>query len=692
MKEQWERLKGHEMLYHDKGVIRVANVVRYVITYNPVWNADSEDGKRCEASDNSKVFLRVHNCAQIIRRAQYLNGPYFFCVSVRDAEFNANDEISGLVKETRAPIYDQEVKASSSFWAELPVDHKQFTVRMLVLICRRTWIIEITSQAIFGVGPTTYRFTLANSKETARTAARADKLLHAAPNLCVRKSTTDELWTPARILPTHKNVHLVVLTHGLFSNVTADMLYLKDRLEQVAGVEHRPDGGVIVLGYNGNVRKTEIGIELLGKRMATWLLAEMLWLPDIHSFAPDAPRYSRISFIGHSQGGVVQLVAIGEIDRVTNGKFFERYRPVNLITLASPWLGISSENPAYVSLALDSGVLGLTGQDLALMPRPNRPPILARIALPDSHCHCVVRTFFNRTIYANAINDGIVPLRSAAMFFLDWTSLDPIKKVTRSKSFKLFQRRKTISSSPESEEMKPMASGAPTNSDRSTSSSPRTPALLRFFSLSGGHQPGTKKPHPNQRSQTLSPTSTTELGPPPPTTSVLEMFPQLLNPPLPSANFITHPDLRPPTFIHDEVYTPLQIPPEPPKMKLPERIARDWHYDMSWRKVLVRLQPEAHNNIIVRRMFPNAYGWPVIEHVVREHFLRDPVGLPGEWLQEHGVVEPGEGMAQSEEGDVDDENGTCPTDKMKESDGSGESTPSEGALISDEDEMDESSL
>lgn len=32
------------------------------------------------------------------------------------------------------------------------------------------------------------------------------------------------------------------------------------------------------------------------------------------------------------------------------------------------------------------------------------------------------------------------------------------------------------------------------------------------------------------------------------------------------------------------------------------------------------MKPDAHNNIIVRRRFSNAYGWPVIDHLISEHF------------------------------------------------------------------------
>ncbi|CRK39869.1 hypothetical protein BN1708_020648, partial [Verticillium longisporum] len=55
-------------------------------------------------------------------------------------------------------------------------------------------------------------------------------------------------------------------------------------------------------------------------------------------------------------------------------------------------------------------------------------------------------------------------------------------------------------------------------------------------------------------------------------------------------------------------------------MRVEEKIARAYHRGMAWRKVLVKLEPDAHNNIIVRRMFANAFGWPVVKHLVDAHF------------------------------------------------------------------------
>lgn len=136
----------------------------------------------------------------------------------------------------------------------------------------------------------------------------------------------------------------------------------------------------MVRGYSRNVCKTERGIKSLGRQMTKWLLQETGWNKPSQTFADDAPPYTRISF--------------------------QRLKPTHLITLAAPWLDISSENPSYINIALDSGFLGRTGQDLGLIhrfnqtfDRPDSPPlrdsrpILRLLFLPNSPAHKVVRRF-----------------------------------------------------------------------------------------------------------------------------------------------------------------------------------------------------------------------------------------------------------------------------------------------------------
>lgn len=170
-----------------------------------------------------------------------------------------------------------------------------------------------------------------------------------------------------------------------------------------------------------------------------------------------AYTFTSISFIGHSLGGLIQTYAMAYIHK-HNPNFFTQIKPVNFICMASPMLGLSNENPMYVNFALDFGLVGRTGQDLGLTWRapsalardgwnamigglgssqkdqkekedPSSKPLL-RI-LPTGPAHQVLRMFRNRTVYSNVVNDGIVPLRTSCLLFLDWRGLGKVDKARR---------------------------------------------------------------------------------------------------------------------------------------------------------------------------------------------------------------------------------------------------------------------
>ncbi|KAI0523633.1 putative serine esterase-domain-containing protein [Xylaria bambusicola] len=665
-----------------------------------------------------------------------------------------------------------------------------------------------------------------------------------------------------------KNVHLVVLTHGLHSNLGADMLYLKESIDATArqakvdakirkarekasqtidqnGCQSGPpvddedgiddsDEEVIVRGFSGNATRTERGIKFLGKRLARYILSmtfpDQPFLPaskkaadqitsakDHHSRQPALThststtsrhnqnertfRITSISLIGHSLGGLVQTYAVAYIQK-HSPQFFELIRPINFIALATPFLGLSNENPLYVKFALDFGLVGRTGQDVGLTWRaptiarsgwgaivgtlgenahkrvmgesqPESKPLL-RI-LPTGPAHVALKKFRNRTVYSNVVNDGIVPLRTSCLLFLDWQGLDRVEKARREAGLVEtvvgfgwaeltgagMSSRKglwnpdaeetsslvTPPSNPgtphdNSHEVPQPASNATVDDDRrslnlapsrnmevelgqTTTASSDSP-FSGFFNLFKGHNQSktqasnsssSRSPKENKiykRSQTLnfddaasnsasssrtkvssgqelddSQNNTTTA---PPRTSFFESAGDLLNPKLPSVEFLLDPSKRPRTIFHDRIYHPSDIPPPPLKkrqtgtlmihrrsttrgsnlspksqstlgsssiehhnagvkhqdttlsthdyddrlhtdperepdevidsssMKVEEKIARAYHRDLSWRKVLVNLEPDAHNNIIVRRTFANAFGWPVVKHLVDAHF------------------------------------------------------------------------
>ncbi|KFA55459.1 hypothetical protein S40293_02029 [Stachybotrys chartarum IBT 40293] len=703
-----------------------------------------------------------------------------------------------------------------------------------------------------------------------------------------------------------KKVHLVVLTHGLHSNLGADMLYMKESIDAAAkqakidararrtreraarrkkpsakaadlptsadantgddaaerpgpgneneavgedDAEDHGDGSddeeVIVRGYSGNATKTEKGIKYLGKRLARYVLhvtyPDQPYMPigkgmgdDVathplktgnretelqpihkhsvvvfdnaagHHSRPERPyKITSISFIAHSLGGLIQTYAIAYIQK-HSPQFFDLIKPINFIALASPFLGLSNENPLYVKFALDFGLVGRTGQDLGLT---WRAPTLARSGwgalvgnlgeaahkkvygetqpeskplmriLPTGPAHTALKKFRSRTVYSNVVNDGIVPLRTSCLLFLDWQGLGRVEKARRDAGLvetmvgfgwaeitganviapRQKQQRPLLeddndndndnsdaisrSVSPENEmrevpqppkdavvedERASIPSVAttpfddPKPSDAGADPGNNSHPLAGFFNLFKSNEPpksptmthkqkkiyhmsqtkqgedGTTVPAPSDVTQEVNKapkvTSGHELGNDvlgamaPPTTTFFESAGDLLNPKVPDMSYILDPSKRPRAIFHDRVYHPSDIPPPPLKkrassfmrrntlnrihsishrsvdsgssspytsvnhedsmrstkdyddtahtnpdkhpdevvdsanMRVEEKIARGYHKDLSWRKVLVKLEPDAHNNIFVRRTFVNAYGWPVIKHLVDAHF------------------------------------------------------------------------
>ena len=678
-----------------------------------------------------------------------------------------------------------------------------------------------------------------------------------------------------------KKIHLVVLTHGLHSNLGADFLFMKESIDSAAKQARedskkrraelrnakirketlaRPEAEgdkvrssstpevavaptaplseeeaeadeeqVIVRGFTGNAVKTERGIQYLGKRLAKWVLSitypDQPYLPVKSSISKSISRsltisksadadgtpthkhssikkdeqhqnhnlaykITSISFISHSLGGNIQTYAIAYIQK-HSPEFFDLIKPINFVAMASPFLGLSNENPMYVKFALDFGLVGRTGQDLGLTwrpptvvrsgwgamigglsgeqqkqtkePNPAAKPLLR--VLPTGPAHVALKKFRNRSVYSNVVNDGIVPLRTSCLLFLDWRGLGRVEKARRENGLvgtmvgwgwnemmgqnvssprrtkpwdNMFgdsgddsdthsrtgdpshDHREEVPQPDEDGEVQGEGVRAAEkngsidrrpfqdevydrkNSKESSSAQPASPwaALVSFFkpqasgkvhhhpvkhrkiyergqirndspdtygessttgdnvSQKAGSSTG-KKPLVRGSSLYTNNSANEELEAPPKTT-FFESAGDLLNPPLPPVEFLIDPEARPRTIFHDRVYHPEDIPPPPAKhkrsltkraaskesnelppispgsdtpntfgpsnevdlgsMKIEEKIARAYHKDLSWRKVLVRLEPDAHNNMIVRRMFANAYGWPVVKHVCDTHF------------------------------------------------------------------------
>lgn len=871
-------------------------------------------------------------------RAAYLHGPYTLYVACYPSTFDPNAKFKSIAEEGE-PAYEPQLKAGGNWTSNLKVpevvrqdaglgDHKDGQPRKSF-----TWIIEIASQVLFSTTAAVhYELLVGRDQKSVSLGFAGVVSSHGAPGRledhqmgksragilpkgvftkAVRLQVDDtvSLWnTPAfpekeqesksgqekdsnraddsdRPRKKRKKIHLVILTHGLHSNLGADMLFMKESID-VAAKQAREDAKkgkrdlrkkqaeeqnrfgrdaadtrvnsvpeplvaptpafdedtqeesreeedqdeddeehVLVRGFNGNCVRTERGIQYLGKRLAKYVLSmtypDQPFLPTKSTItqsisrtftgtlkptlqdgkAPAHPgssiakdenadrhklpyQITSISFVGHSLGGLVQTYAIAYIQK-HSPEFFDKIRPVNFVAMASPFLGLSNENPMYVRFALDFGLVGRTGQDLGLTWRaptiarngwgamvggfsgdankpkeqdPGAKPLL-RI-LPTGPAHVALKRFRNRSVYSNVVNDGIVPLRTSCLLFLDWRGLGRVEKARRENGIVgtmvnwglneitgqnasvprkgLFEdlfsdsgdELKSSKKSHDPGSAVPQAEASSgldreslydagdegsrrssligkTKSPEHTSTPTFWSTVTNFFRPQSGSQaaPTTKQQKIYRRGQVNSPenqddTSTTsEAQQPeqheedqgshrkllvrgsslytnnsdnenleaPPRTTVFESAGDLLNPPLPPKEFLLDPKARPRTIFHDRVYHPEDIPPPPVKrqrtfgrskpgtndgevpnqahsdlskissskanaaaavnnsteqgaMRIEEKIARAYHKDMTWRKVLVRLEPDAHNNIIVRRMFANAYGWPVVKHMCDTHF------------------------------------------------------------------------
>ncbi|KAG9192699.1 hypothetical protein G6011_11433 [Alternaria panax] len=879
-REAEERRALKMLLLHQKGGVKVGEVVRYTLTYTP-----SEDRI---LPPPSCLHVRIRNSSAIPLRAAYLHGPYTIHVSAYPSTFNPNKKADES-KIYGDPDFEPNVKAGGYWNTKLTVPEQyrsdirehEGTPKSL------TWVIEIASQIIFSNSASVnYELLVArdersldlgftavtgnshgtpgkvqdhqqgSQKHVPNHPAQPKGVYSKAVKLVVDDTTslwnTPELpvWkeddqdsprkskdhdVPAESQRKKKNIHLVIVTHGLHSNLGADMLYLKESIDATAkqaredrrrrrkeakgaesteqshdtstaplsgGQEEIPDEeedddeeDVIVRGFDGNVIRTERGIQYLGKRLAKYVLS--LTYPDqpylpikksmgqkiSNTFSPTkdkhdegipshhsssvhhtasghdkrAYKFTSISFIGHSLGGLVQTYAIAYIHK-HSPHFFDTIKPINFIAMASPFLGLSNENPTYVKFALDFGLVGRTGQDLGLTWRaptlaksgwtamgnvfgnqsqdphqedPGAKPLL-RI-LPTGPAHQVLRRFRNRTLYSNVVNDGIVPLRTSCLLFLDWRGLGRVEKARRENGLigtvAVWGYGQLVgqSSSPNPSRIGfsddegsgvesptgngddtavPLPGADVTNQEDEAQASSAEPAAHQF--LEGqkkspeGKEPNDQYFQPQNtlmqlwsyirptgkhtardkkmfsRSQTIYKDEEDEQAPveaenstsshatksrkrpqatrgdsivdnskshlAPPKTTIFESAGDLINPPVPPMSWITDPSTRARTIFHDRIYHPEDIPPPPTKkparnfsnasatsqastatvdesvMRVEEKIARAYHKDLSWRKVLVSLEPDAHNNMIVRRMFANAYGWPVVKHLCDTHF------------------------------------------------------------------------
>lgn len=602
------------MLYREVQTVKAGGYERFRINYTP------------GTFPAPLLWLKVKNTQLIALRAAYLTGPYVLYVDCRQDGYDPRHKCFITADQ---PVFEPQLLPGQLFYCELSCH---------IMKPRYGWTVDVISQILFNPAVLIdMEISIGTSKEVLKDDSSSKERGHLGEKklLHVVHNNSLDLWNLPLPDPT-RPIHLVILTHGLHLTASADLMYLKEQIDTVGKTDN-----LCVKAYFGNVGKTERGIKYLGSRVAEYIIdlvtTNLMFMDN---------KVAKISFVGHSLGGLVQTFAIAYLH--TNFLwFFEKITPINFVTIALPLLGVANENPIYVNLALNAGVVGKTGQDLGLkqVEYDNKPLLLL---LPGGPTHQVLKRFVRRTVYANAINDGIVPLRTLALLYLDYDELVELYNHNETEA------RPEEESGANGYEIAKVPSNP--NSASGTFSMQLIISYLMPQKALAEPRSGPQVEADNGIKTKVENQSGAEIEGIP-TLSIIESFPNVLLPPLPSMRYINDPDYRDNPILHDRVYGEADLPPvhndadddnqslasskkgESGYIELAKRemqkildkvdfnlddveeaIAREYHRNMLWRKVIVKLKPDAHNNIVVRRRFANAYGWPVIDHVVSEHF------------------------------------------------------------------------
>lgn len=657
--------------YRDKQTLRIGDVCRYRVRYTET------DPTRTE------IYLRVKNMEKTgLRAIHLLNGPFILYCHVVPCNYNhTRNFVPENPRANREVVFRNSIKPGQTFNVKLYLNENSLAQANEDGSRTYEWNCDIISQIVlnrravlvfdFMIGddlPNMRRLNRSVLTQLSKGEFVSPEFEEDDTGLCseptkagleISRSMTDDIWAVAPKFP-EQPVHLVIVTHGIFSNLTADMLYLRDELSSV-------DDNIVILGYRDNAGRTEKGVHRLGVGVSTYVT------DTIETLSKDY-EIGAISFVGHSLGGPVQLYALKHILLSKGTDYFSKKKIElrHFVCLASPMLGILSEMSLWISWFLDLGTLGKTGRDLTLLKklptimvgkedvtnRDSYRPILE--TLPDEPVQTLLQQFSLRTVYANAVHDGIVPLRTSALLYLDWEALGDVNALKHEEQVSELHSRLLTQTNSSGHDV-----GEIPVDDKSSIADKYSNFLAQNFNIGsdsvsestgltgkdGKRKKLSKRVKKYAKINAKGSDSWTagdddeavDVGGEgvlgdiiiPPKASAVESAINSMICPIPSENYITIPSRRKPVIFHDKYYHFSSIPQEELhltgglrkffhysdwRMDKQVRIARKYHApELSWRKVLVFLPPDAHNNIVVRRRFANGYGWGVIDH------LRDAV-------------------------------------------------------------------
>ncbi|KAG0057684.1 hypothetical protein BGZ83_005623 [Gryganskiella cystojenkinii] len=387
---------------HHKAALSVGDIVRYRVKIQP-----------SQVHSIESLQFRIRNSAPIYRNIALSSGPWKLAVAL----------IRNPNKTPTVPELVPSIGCAQVCRLESKVDHtdthdegsNEWELEVLSeMIMQRNWIdfkVEIFAVLRDGVEPPTVNadataIECSSGTATTDTQARPEVL---QPQLVTCEYKDTGTICGPKVKENEDDLHLVLLTHGIHGS-WLDMLYIKEQIDlHTAGNNSK----TVTFLTDTNHAGTEEGIQMAGQRVALDILEHTgycdteqgkhlrrsstsssgssqnktranSYKPPVKDSQPTTstkgnwisrpfPRgYSKLSIIGHSLGGLINIYALGYIEEVTKGDFFKTIQPVHFITMASPLLGVGFEHPWVLGYALSTGVIGQTGKDLALQDRSKR--------------------------------------------------------------------------------------------------------------------------------------------------------------------------------------------------------------------------------------------------------------------------------------------------------------------------------
>ncbi|KAF9437193.1 hypothetical protein BGZ76_001652 [Entomortierella beljakovae] len=441
-------------------------------------------------------------------------------------------------------------------------------------------------------------------------------------------------------------LHLVLLTHGIHGS-WLDLLYLKEQID----AQNAQGGKTVTFLTDTNHSGTEEGIQMAGRRVASDILeftgyynteegknlkeSTMTRKKSVSALSGHGspkvnnrsqvdsifPRgFSKVSIIGHSLGGLINIYALGYIDEVTKGAFFKTIQPVHFIAMATPLLGVGFEHPWVLGTALSLGCIGQTGKDLAIVNRSHNQanstsqspsttgqcpegcsldhseePLLVAMANPSSSSHKVLKQFQDRTLYANIDNDMAVRFNTSTMMGIPKFDIDhyfspegsaPTSRKNLYHAAAVSVMALLFPKVPSKAKFRNIANApSPISIISHTKADPLTneeedEEIDDTNTVSNGDKKNDKsRPHSpisSKSSKTTSFRSTSSTQGPSNTKKINSMS----------------------------------------RAALANVISEDYHTDMDWTKIGVFIEHEAHVQIIVRRKWYNLDGWKSVQDLV----------------------------------------------------------------------------